>query len=191
MCIRDRDFPPAQSGAQVPNPPGLADDPDPETTSGPLVPEVTGAPAAVWLTAESLGDADPALAAHPDLPAVFVFDEPLLRTLHLSGKRLVFLAECLADLAQRRDVEIHRGTVTEVLAGRPLASTWAPVPGYRSRSARLDVVALHPWPWLRRPAGGSVRSFTAWVQHHGGSPAAGNRTPGRRRPGGSGTGRRT
>ena len=57
-----------------------------------------GEPPAVWLTAESLDDGDPALAAHPDLPVVFVFDEPLLRSLRLSGKRLVFLAECLADL---------------------------------------------------------------------------------------------
>jgi len=41
----------------------------------------------VWLTAESLGDADPALAAHADLPAVFVFDEPLLARLreHVPG----------------------------------------------------------------------------------------------------------
>ena len=169
-----QDFPPAQSGGQVPNPPGLADDPDPESTAGPLLPEVTGEPAAVWLTAESLGDADPAVEAHPDLPVVFVFDEPLLRGLRLSGKRLVFLTECLADLAERREVEVHRGVVPEVLAGRPLAVTHAPVPGFRTRSARLDVVSSHPWPWLRRPAGGSARSFTSWVQHHGGSPASGH-----------------
>lgn len=175
------DFPSAQTGAQVPAPPGLAADPDPETTAGPLVAEVAGEPEAVWLTAESLGDADPALAAHPGLPAVFVFDEPLLRSLRLSGKRLVFLTETLADLAQRREVEVHRGVVPEVLAGRRLAATWAPVPGFRARSAPLDVVALHPWLWLRRPAGGSARSFTAWVERHGGSPASAHRGAPRRR----------
>ena len=120
----------------------------------------------MWLTAESLGDADPALAAHPDRPVVFVFDEPLLARLRLSGLRLVFLAECLADLAQRRPVEVHRGDPVAVLAGRPLAVTHTPVPGFAVRAARLDVVALHPWPWLRRPAGGSVASFTAWVRNH-------------------------
>jgi deoxyribodipyrimidine photo-lyase len=175
-----QDLPAAQPGAQVPSPPGLVADPDPEATAGPLVPEVTGRPQAVWLTAESLGEADPALVAQPGIPAVFVFDEPLLRALRLSGKRLVFLAETLADLAQRHDVEIHRGTVPDVLAGRALAATWAPVPGFRARAARLDVVELHPWPWLRRPAGGSARSFTAWVERHGGSPASAHRGPSRR-----------
>lgn len=178
-----QDFPNAQSGEQVPATPGLASDPDPDATAGPLLPQVTGEPDSVWLTAESLGDADAALAAHPQAPAVFVFDEPLLRTLRLSGKRLVFLAECLADLAQRRAVEIHLGAVPQVLAERPLGSTWAPVPGYRTRAAQLDIVARYPWPWLRRPAGGSASSFTAWIQHHGGSPAAGQhgrpRTSGR------------
>lgn len=164
-------FPAASSGEQAAEVPGLATDPDPAATAGPLTAETTGAPDAVWLTAESLGDEDPALAAHPELPAIFVFDEPLLRALRLSGKRLVFLAECLADLAERREVEIHRGSIIAVLHGRSLATTFAPVPGFRSRAARLDVVELHPWPWLRRPAGGSARSFTAWIGRHGGSPA--------------------
>ncbi|MGT2427353.1 hypothetical protein [Amnibacterium kyonggiense] len=165
-----QDFPPAQAGPQVDPVPGLAADPDPATTGGPVVPEPDGEADAVWLTAESLADADPALAAAPGLPAVFVFDEPLLRGLRLSGKRLVFLAETLAELSQRREVEVYRGAVPETLAGRRLAVTWAPVPGFRARAALLDVAVLHPWPWLRRPAGGSARSFTAWVEHHGGSP---------------------
>ena len=112
----------------------------------------------MWLTAESLGSDDPALLAHPDLPRVFVFDEPLLRRLRLSGRRLVFLAEALAEL----DVEVLLGDPVAELAGRRLAVTWAPVPGFRRRRAALDVVALHPWPWLRRPGSGSLRSFSAW-----------------------------
>ncbi len=119
-----------------------------------------GDPDTVWLTAESLGDTDPALAAHPDLPAVFVFDEPLLRRLRLSGKRLVFLAETLAELG----CDVHLGDPVAELAGRRLAVTFAPVPGFARRSARLDVAALHPWPWLRRPGSGSLRSFSAWVR---------------------------
>lgn len=116
----------------------------------------------VWLTAESLGAGDPALAADPDRPAVFVFDEPLLRTLRLSGKRLVFLAETLGELAADRDVEIRRGRVTDELAGRSLAATWAPVPGYATRAAALNPVEQHPWPWLARPNGEPLRSFSAW-----------------------------
>jgi deoxyribodipyrimidine photo-lyase len=116
----------------------------------------------VWLTAESLGDDDPALAADPDRPAVFVFDAPLLRRLRLSGKRLVFLAESLGDLAARRPLEVRRGAVDEELAGRSLAATWTPVPGWARRAAVLRPVEVHPWPWLARPRLSSLRSFSAW-----------------------------
>ena len=120
------------------------------------------APDTVWLTAESLGPTDPALASNPDLPAVFVFDEPLLTRLRLDGKRLIFLAETLAELAEERTLELHLGDPTDELAGRRLAVTHAPVPGFVDRSAALRPAEIHPWPWLRRPRGGSVRSFSAW-----------------------------
>jgi deoxyribodipyrimidine photo-lyase len=145
-------------------PAGLRGDPDPAATAGPAEAELLGGGAAevVWLTAESLGDADPALAAHPDLPAVFVFDAPLLARLRLSGKRLVFLVETLAELATRRDVQVHLDDPVAVLRGRRLAATVAPVPGWRRRARRLTVVARQPWPWLVRPHGGSAASFSAW-----------------------------
>ena len=121
----------------------------------------------VWITAESLGDRDPAATAHPDLPVVFVFDESLLRGLRLSVNRLIFLSESLADLAQRRQVQVWRGDPVAVLQGRRLAATFAPVPGFRSRAARLDVVSLHPWPWLKRPGAEPVTSYTAWRRARG------------------------
>ena len=116
----------------------------------------------VWLTAESLGDADPALASDEIRPAVFVFDEPLLAQLRLSGKRLVFLAQTLGELAGRRALEVRRGDVVTELAGRRLAATWTPVPGWHRRATRLQPVEVHPWPWLVRPASASVGSYTAW-----------------------------
>lgn len=174
----------------LPPNPLLATDPDPIATAGPS--EVEPPPAdrrpaeVVWLTAESLGHGtggggsgggrsgggrsggddsgrgDPALAANPDLPAVFVFDEPLLAGLRLSAKRLIFLAETLAELGQDRQLTIHLGDPVEVLAGRALATTFTPVPGWRRRSGRLNVVEVHPWPWLHRPSAGPVSSFGAW-----------------------------
>jgi deoxyribodipyrimidine photo-lyase len=140
----------------------LRGNPEPDVTAGPLVVEASGAPDAVWLTAESLGDDDPALATHPELPAVFVFDEPLLRQLRLASKRLVFLADRLAELATRRALEVHLGDPAVVLAGRKLATTFTPVPKARRLRAALEVVELHPWPWLVRPTSGSVESFSAW-----------------------------
>lgn len=157
---------PADPGlGSIPRESLLRSDPDLGATTGPTSPRVSRDPAAVWLTAESLGDTDPALLAHGDRPALFVFDAPLLARLRLSGKRLVFLAECLADLAARRDLEVHVGDPVDVLADRPLAVTHAPVPGFRGRAARLDVVAHHPWPWLARPHDGPIQSFTAWRKH--------------------------
>ncbi len=140
----------------------LRRDPDPETTAGPKQVERSSSPDVVWLTAESLGDDDPALAAHPGLPVVFVFDEALLRALQLSTKRLVFLGDRLAELGAERAIEIHLGDPRKVLAGRPLATTFAPVPGWRHRANELVLAELHPWPWLQRPGSGSVASFSAW-----------------------------
>lgn len=157
-----QDWPPDAAARRLDADPLVRADPDPETTGGPRTALDTGEPDAVWLTAESLGDADPALDAHPDLPAVFVFDEPLLARLRLSGKRLVFLAETLADLATRRPVELRRGTVPGELAGRAVAVTHAPVPGFRSRSAAVRPVRVHPWRWLWRPHAGPVGSYSAW-----------------------------
>lgn len=142
--------------------PRLRSDGDPEKTAGPSGVVARAAPECVWITAESLGDADPALAAHPELPAVFVFDEPLLQRLQIAAKRVAFLAECLADLGRRRPVEVYRGHPVSVLRQRMPAVTFAPVPGFRRRAAQLDIAELHPWQWLRRPRGGSATSFSAW-----------------------------
>jgi len=117
---------------------------------------------AVWLTAESMGDADPAGAAHPSVPAVFVVDEGLLQRVSVAGMRLVFLAETLADLATRRPVEIWRGDPMAALAGRRVAATFAPVPGWRRHATRIRPTEVHPWPWLVRPAGAPLQSFSAW-----------------------------
>ncbi len=142
--------------------PRLKVDSDPAATAGPETVTTKGSPEVVWITAESLGDRDPALMAHPELPAVFVFDAVLLARLQLDGKRLVFLAETLADLATRRSLEIHLGKPAEVLASWAVAATFTPVPGWRRKAVTVDPVALFPWPWLRRPREGSVASFSAW-----------------------------
>ncbi len=154
---------PETPGARRGAPPGrLARDPEFDLTAGLQGVEQTGTPEWVWLTAESLGRDDPALAAHPELPAVFVFDAPLLERLRLSRKRLVFLVETLADLAREHALEIHCDAPERVLDGRALAATFTPVPGWRRLRERLHLVELHPWPWLVHPHAGSVRSFSAW-----------------------------
>ena len=135
-------------------------------TRGPVQVEAPSTADQVWLTAESLGVDDPALASDPDRSAVFVFDEPLLRRLRLSGKRLVFLAETLGELAVRRPLEVRRGRVPEELAGRSLAVTYTPVPGWARLAATMAPAEIHPWPWLVEPGTASVRSFSAWRRDH-------------------------
>lgn len=143
-------------------PPTLRQELDREATAGPVSVRSSGQPDAVWLTAESLGDDDPAARAHPDLPVLFVFDDPLLRRLRLAPQRLVFLVECLSDLSTRRAVQVFRGDPVEELSDRRLATTFAPVPGWHRRARVLEPVALYPWPWLVPPVVSSVQSFSAW-----------------------------
>ena len=144
-------------------PPALISaDPTRRVTAGPSAAETTGVADRVWLTAESLGVDDPALVAHPDLPVVFVFDEPLLAKLRLSSKRLIFLTETLAELSTTCDLTVAVGDPVEVLADYNIAVTYAPVPGFQSRHARVNVVGLYPWPWLVVPDARSISSFSAW-----------------------------
>ena len=150
-------------------------DGDPTQIAGPQHELRNREPDTVWLTAESLGDSDPALMAYPDLPAVFVFDEPLLQRLQLSAKRLVFLTETLAEIATQTQLTILVGDPVAMLGegrstdqaagnshGEHLAVTFAPVPGFRSRAEAIRPAAVLPWPWLVQPAPGSVSSFSAW-----------------------------
>jgi deoxyribodipyrimidine photo-lyase len=156
------DWPPDPVLAPVARRGSVHSDPSPDSIAGPNDVVTNGTPDAVWMTAESLGYCDPALMAHRHLPVVFVFDEPLLASLRLSSKRLVFLTETLADLGVEHDLEISLGDPVDILAGRALAVTFAPVPGFRRRAEQLQPVELHPWSWLRRPTSGPIDSFSAW-----------------------------
>jgi deoxyribodipyrimidine photo-lyase len=116
-------------------------------------------PEAVLLTVDSLGDADPALVANPDLPVVFVFNTEALRKLQLSSKRIYFYLETLQDLAARRDLTIFMGNPHHYAANNPVAVTFAPVPSF----AKFENLAeLHPFLWLKAPHAKSVRSYSAW-----------------------------
>ena len=67
----------------------------------------------IWIHGEALGPSNPALLAHPEAPAVFVFDRELIAQAGLSLKRLGFLYECLLELP----VTLRQGDVAqEVLA---------------------------------------------------------------------------
>jgi deoxyribodipyrimidine photo-lyase len=139
--------------------PLLHSDPDVATTTGPIAPIKTASAQFVLLTVDSLGDADPALVANPDLPVVFVFNEATLANLQLSSKRIYFYLETLQDLAQRRDVKVYLGDPYLFAKENPVAVTYAPVPSFNKFS---NLAEIHPFLWLRKPHASSIKSFSAW-----------------------------
>lgn len=152
-------FPDDVSPQQVQPEPLLDTDPSPDTTAGPTEVIIDAKPELVLLTIESLGDADPAMSAHPELPVVFVFNEAALRKLRLSSRRLGFYLQTLQDLATRRDLTVYLGDPYKFARQNNVAVTFAPVPSFRKIP---QVAELHPYPWLRQPRSGSVRSFSSW-----------------------------
>jgi len=137
----------------------LTHDPDVDLTAGPTSPIYSAVPEFVLLTIDSLGDADPALVAHPELPVVFVFNGEALQKLQLSSKRIGFYLETLKDLSTRRDLRVFLGNPYDFARDNFVAVTFAPVPSFKKFT---DIAELHPYPWLKRPSSGSVRSFSAW-----------------------------
>lgn len=152
-------FPDETSPRQLQSDPALDHDPSIHTTTGPIEPIIKGTPEFVLLTIDSLGDADRAMTAHPELPVVFVFNKPALEKLQLSSRRIGFYLETLQDLATRRDLRVYLGDPYEFARENPVAITFAPVPSFNKMPA---VAELHPYPWLVRPHSGSVRSFSSW-----------------------------
>lgn len=152
--------PPALDPPPRPSPdPRLRRDPDPGRTAGPVQPRERRPARQVLLTMESLGTADPALRAHPDLPVVVAFDPAALRRWRLSSKRVLFWIETLAELAGEREVRAYVGS-PRAIAGPDAAVTFAPVPGFAPLA--VSAAVLHPWRWLVRPGEGPLTSFTAW-----------------------------
>ncbi len=141
--------------------PVIDHDPDVQRTTGPLTVVRRGNATHVLLTIDSLGVHDPALTAHPELPAVFVFNEPALRKLQLSARRLGFYMQTLQELSERRDLEVYLGDPHKFVADHPVAVTYAPVPSFKKYASLAEI---HPYPWLKLPHAGSVRSYTAWRQ---------------------------
>ena len=76
-----------------------------------------GAPL-VWLTLDSVAACSPACQQHPKAQAVFVFDPVWLTEEQPAVKRLVFLADCLAEIP---GVEIWVGDPVSVLSQRATA----------------------------------------------------------------------
>lgn len=142
----------------------------------------------LWMHGEALGPANPALLAHPGVPAVFVFDRELIAQAGLSLKRLGFLYECLLELP----VTLRQGDVAqEVLAfahrhGADGVVTSAAVDPrfsllYERIAAQLPVQVLEPEPFVELPQPVDLRRFSRywrraepvlWARAGAGAPPA-------------------
>jgi len=153
------EFPDVTTLAHTANNDRLENDHELAATRGPIVPELNKSAEYVLLTIDSLGDADPALVAHPELPVVFVFNEPALRKLQLSSQRIAFYLQTLHDLSTRRDLRVYLGDPYQFATDHAVAATFAPVPSFKKFK---NLAEVHPYPWLRLPHAGSVKSFSSW-----------------------------
>jgi deoxyribodipyrimidine photo-lyase len=126
----------------------------------------------IWLHGDSLSPTDPALAAHPAAPAIFVFDEIFLRSAGLSFKRLLFIYESALEALAGRDGEIRRGEViAELLDFRAarggdaihVSASVAPrFAGYVARLRELAPVTIHQPQPLVGWHGEAPRRFSAF-----------------------------
>ena len=156
-----QEFPDEIAPHQLERDPLLDRDLDLMKTAGPREVIKVGTPKYVLLTIDSLGDLDPALVANPGIPAIFIFNEAALGKLQLSSRRIGFYLETLQDLATRREVQVFLGDPYQFAAQNAVAVTFAPVPSFQKFE---NLAEIHPYPWLRAPHAGSVRSFSSWRQ---------------------------
>ena len=123
----------------------------------------------LWIHGEALGPTNPALLAHPEAPAVFVFDRELIVQADLSLKRLGFLYECLLELP----VTLRHGDVVEqVLSfarrhGADGVVTSAAVdPRFavlrEQIAVQLPVQVLEPEPFVALPEPLDLRRFSRY-----------------------------
>jgi deoxyribodipyrimidine photo-lyase len=164
-----QNFPDEITPHQLDKEPLLDNDPDLARTTGPLAPIKNSEPKYVLLTIDSLGDADPALVAHPNLPVVFAFNQPALEKLQLSSRRIAFYLQTLQDLNTRRNLAVYLGDPYVFTEENNVAVTHAPVPSFKKFK---NLAEIHPYPWLVKPHAGSVRSFSSWRNKLGKSSSA-------------------
>lgn len=110
----------------------------------------------IWIHGDNLHPNGPALRANPGAPAVWVWDEALLREWRISLKRVVFMYECLLELP----VSIRRGQiVAEIVAfageqgATQIATAASPSPRFAAicrklEQAGLQVTVYDPEPFV-------------------------------------------
>ena len=119
-------------------------------------------PSFVWITGESIGDNDPAMIHYHELPVIFIFDIELLSKLQLSTKRINFLLDCLKEINNKRELQVHLTNPDDYLQNKKFASTFAPVPKYKKITERNIPSVEFPALRLADPINFYPTSFSSW-----------------------------
>lgn len=116
---------------------------------GPPAPEALEH-AVVWVHGDRLSPTHEALVSHPGRPAVFVWDDELLRRWAVSAKRQTFIHECVQELP----VHVLRGEVAAEVERfarahgvRAVATTPSPSPRFAATVAALEKAGLQVQVW--------------------------------------------
>ena len=109
----------------------------------------------LWHHTDSLNPASSLLAAHPDAPALFVWDTGWLIPANISFKRMMFLAECLLEMSGAITMRVG-DPAEELLAAAHSASADYIVaqrtPDPRLNAAAAQVQSQIPVVWFDPPA---------------------------------------
>ena len=123
----------------------------------------------VWVHGDCLRITNPALAAYPDAPALFVWDDALLRQRRISMKRIVFMYEALLELPvaiYRGDVVAHIQAFAQQQQATRIVTSASVAPRFHHIVTQLRkqyTVNVLPEPeFVELPAHSDVRRFTRY-----------------------------
>jgi hypothetical protein len=112
----------------------------------------------VWIHGDCLSPHNPALVQNPAAPAIYVWDEALLREWGISLKRIAFMYECLLELhvvIRRGDVAVEVAAFAREHSASRIVTAESPSPHFRKLAkqislampsgSRLEVVKVEPF----------------------------------------------
>lgn len=126
----------------------------------------------IWVHGDCLRPGNPALRARPDAPAIFCWDDELLREWRISFKRVLFIYECLLEMP----VTIRRGDVAGEVAAfaaehgaTGVVTAFSPSPRFgliaREIEKSYPIEVLPEDPFLDYPGEFDLRRFSRfWRQ---------------------------
>ena len=109
----------------------------------------------LWIHTDSLNPQSPMLHAHPESPAVFLWDLPWLIENDIALKRIVFLAECLREMPLTIEMRIGDPAAELLAAARQSGAAYIlaqRTPDPRLLAAALSVSRHLPVLWYDPPA---------------------------------------